>query len=326
MLDVDAPLPPTLEIFECDYYFSPTDALTIDHLPLGLKIAPYNLFSPSTAHRLDTESLIKRFQSLEYAGIHKETTIAFLSERLKRLDCSTLDISIDSALPSALTHLTMRRAISHENLKNIPPSLTALQVLSDPYAPDRNLFRHFPRWREYELRFIVDQTHLVYLTIQWSCIESGYSLAPLANSKTLKNFSVCNISLQGVLESPTWLMKCLPPNLEHLTVSSLHQDPDMPKTEEEEFSPVFDLERCAPRLASLNFSCNYNVRVNLTPSFFASLPQGLLKIVLYFKNANLHLNAISQLPRSLQSFSLGIVMTTPSPPNYSIFSPKSFLR
>lgn len=312
-LDVDAALPATLETFECSYFIDSNIPL-FDRLPIGLKIVPESLFAKES--RVDAESLIKRFPNLERATIYSETTVTYLTESLKTLICQAQNIRIDSALPSALTDLTVRRPIPSSNLKHIPSSLTSLTVFCDPYIRNQSgqdLSSQFPPWTEYDFTHIVDRIHLVSLEIDWMYIESGYSLAPLAKLETLKKFRLSEISLEGVIEAPKWLPLCLPMNLEHFRFASqnegFHSAKRMPV---KNFSPVFDLERHTPHLQALMIYCGYSLKWTLTPEFFASLPRGLLKLLIRFENPDLQLNAVSQVPRSLQSFAFTFAKKDPS--------------
>lgn len=304
-LDVDAPLPQTLEKLESPFNCFQNDKITIDHLPKGLKLVPRLIFFQKTGQ--EAELIIKKLPNIEYAQISDESTVPLLPGGLKTLICEK-PIFIDSALPQGLTSLNLRKPIPTANLKNIPSSLTFLNVGSPSHLRETRAEEghgQFPAWLRSDFLLIAERIRLVSLEIEYRYIGSGVSLAPLAKVETLKNFALDLVPLESFFDAPTWLPKCLPVNLHGLHLSVGDPSSSLGKEIRKEiFSPIFDLKEVTPNLKSLRLHSSYPSPIALTPEFFASLPRGMLKLILNLRSAELKLNALSQLPRPLQCLSL----------------------
>lgn len=299
-LDIDAPLPVNLERLHCPAHFHPDSKFSIDDLPKNLKNFPMWLFSGP----VDMEKVVKTFPKLESACIDRETTFAILPETLKTLE-SEIWLRLDSPLPSALTELTLPYLPPIQNLNNIPPYLRSLQIADGSLVRKdltEELIRDFPPWTESDFDQLGTQIHLVSLYIECRLIDSVFLLSPLAKLGTLKNFCLTCISLDDLLEVPTWLPNCLSPTLNHLTIGSNDLIPVEPYILKTDLWSLVDFQQVTPQLKSLVLYCYYEVEVLWSAQFFASLPRELIKLNLDHKCAALAPSAVPHLPKGLQFF------------------------
>lgn len=287
----DAPLPSTLESVDYGVGF---EGFSLETLPGSLKTAPKYLFTYD-----DDIKMLQNFENLEYASIWRErTSVAIFPTCLKALVCRG-PCAIDSPLPNGLTELVLSVLPNHIDLANIPSSLTSLSALGSELSI-------FSPWGRKEFVNIASWKFLSTLTISWTDIHSGYSLAPLAGMNSLKNFDISSVPWRGLLETPEWLPQCLPATLRTFAMSTTNDAP-LSRALEEDFFSGWNLQTVTPSLTSLEINCRYVSRqfiIPLSTAFFASLPRGLLSLLLNIAPAALELDAIAQLPRTIQLFGL----------------------
>lgn len=306
--DVDALLPCALERLEFAYRFQADNSrLPIEQLPKGLKKIPKLLFSAESD--ADKETVLKRFSNLEYAEVHFESALQYISERLQTL-ISEKPLFLDFALPRGLTELNLCLPPPSSNLKHIPSSLTSLNIASSRITrvySTPEVIEKFPPWTMSDFSHFADQMRLTSLFIEWKFVYSGSCLAPLSKLQTLKIFKIDRISLQGWLDSPEWLLKCLPSSLTELKLNTAGIESDIPvMAPKENFSPILGLDKVTPHLKLLELYCNEKVGLVLSAELFASLPRRLLKMDCQLMMGSLSLNAVAQLPRSLQYLALSL--------------------
>lgn len=300
-LDLDVPLPSTLEMFYCPGVFKGNAKLYLDALPQSVKYLSTNeVFSQRVcATNEDFESLFKKLPNLKEAIIGSEKILKVLPSGIKRLECYPDPLPINTALPSGLTSLKLLAPISSSNLKHIPATLTSLTVVGPEYRETPLLHA----WSESDCAYLVDNLRLVSFSVDFKFFHSPSCMAPLAKMETLKSLFYRLVPESGMLQSPQWLPQSLPRHLRELPITFgehqyLFEEPEKIFLSDD-FLSLCKLSEVTPYLKSLKIRSWIESPVLFGKSL-ASLPRGLLFLEIDFDSGDLDLNAIENLPRSLR--------------------------
>lgn len=295
-LELDVPLPSTLEIFECPGVFKSHRDVKIDDMPIGIKNLDSN-FLESAASSFDInagsweEYVFKRFPNLEKTAISSASSLACLPSRLKKLEFKE-PFQISSSLPSSLTELILLRPLSSDSIKFLPLTFRTLMIGSTPRLMNRTyteeVQREFPPWNAYDVAQLASTVRLETFITELRFFKNVSCLAPISKMETLKKFSLYRVGLEEMLSSPQWLPKCLPRYLNTLEFD--YSDYVMnwapwPQggVMSDDFLRLSNLGEAVLHLRSLIMRCNAPRAVEFGPSF-ATLPAGLLNLCLTFNS------------------------------------------
>lgn len=313
VLELDVPLPSTLEIFITPDEREEKYAMAIEDMPLGLKNLQTNVMLttearyPHESGEFSRKSIFERFKNIETIDLYHGDDVSWLPSGIKFLNCID-PIPISSALPSSLVELHICYPIRSEFLMHLPSTLRSLTVGSSDHQVYNQNFRHqFPPWNIDDAAQLTSKVRLETFNIEMKFFESNACLAPLSKMESLKNFKLGRIGYNDMLASPQWLPKCLPRYLKdlHLVYSEYPlswQTEAHPKISDD-FLRLCNLAEVSPHLKSLRVLCDYLGWVDLGPSF-ASLPHKLIILNFSSHRAILSPDAVSLLPRSLRNLSL----------------------
>lgn len=306
-LELDVPLPETLETFQFTNLLEVENDFTLADMPKGVKKVS-DIILRTMARQKPMKSIFERLVNLEYASISSQSDVSCLPERLKELICR-IPLHLNTPLPRTLKNLSICSPLTSHCIKHLPSTIQSL-AMSTVWAEENN--RNFPLCTEVELSQLTSQVRLVYLTIEMNLVRSASCLASLSKMESLKNFGIVKASLHQMITTPEWLPQCLPRYLEALEISFWGTErtllaKDGKPFHSDDFFSLCDLETVTPHLKTLNLESNHAYGIKFC-HFFASLPRGLLKLVLNFRFAKLAPDACSMLPRSLRHLRLVLKM------------------
>lgn len=324
-LNLDVPLPQSLEIFDfTTLIVVGNPPFTLADLPRGVKQIPKHFFSRGNPARwshnnelLTLESVLQRYYKLEKVSIKSPVPATCLPIALKWLKLK-IPHSFSSPLPSGLTYLQLRVPLPSHSLKYLPPTIQTLIVGIPPKRTVRAAWDYsetqsgYPPWDSDDIAILASKLCLVTFSTEMRFIQRCSCLSPLAKVETLKNFKINYVSLEDMLLSPNWLPKCLPRNLEELEIvyqaSFLNEQPKKHIEGDlipDDFLRLCNLAEVTPHLKSLTLEYRWLRPLLLGPSF-ASLPRGLVTLVINSFFAELTPDACRLLPRSLIDFNIWI--------------------
>lgn len=226
MVDLDVPYPSTLEVLDFSAHFkNDGSVILLEEMPRGLKFIDLIILRclrRQTPNNDDSmrQAIFKRFQNLEKVVSFSDADLPYLPERLKELTLNKPQ-PIDCVLPSRLTNLTIFFTIPTTNL---PSTLRKLVMGSLG-----NLSTAFPfsPWTVDDVAQLVSKVRLEEFNVDMSHFQSASSLSPLSKCETLKNFQLRRIELGDMLETPNWLPRCLPKDINILRLEYEDTSPRM---------------------------------------------------------------------------------------------------
>lgn len=306
-IDMDVPLPSSLESIDFGSNWPFSDATTLDDLPQKLKCINASLThflarQRSPGLRIPEVEIYKRFPDIEHVVVLDNCDLACIPRRkLKKLELIP-SRNIVFPLPSSLVDLNIYFCPSSTSFANFPSTLRSLTITCN----HANMY--FRAWTAPDFAVLVSTLSLESFTIDFGSTVSPSCLAPLQKMETLKKISIKEIPFHGLMKTHKWLPKCLPRDLQSLSLdydegSLRHMHGDSDKPFDDGFLQYCDLASVTPHLKSLKIKCRFPNLALLHRSFDA-LPSGLLKLDLKFDNAELDPEAMSLLPRSLRELRL----------------------